>query len=494
MIDKDLSNLKNDLPDYNIDDYKNGIYQKYKKPKNTRRFYFSKVAFISIIFIMLAFIIGLSVNTVKVEAKEYQNAVEFFKSNELSLDGLTRYEIKEIYKDITTNKFEYKKTGEVIVESIKSKVSGYSIEIDNISSSELTSVWELWEELRKQEQNPITGVYYKYDEYMVVNNEQELDCTKYIFTKYEDGKKCWNLDIYYSIDGYIEKENYLIVYGKQLFYYSTRYPSKTYITKISTDGKIVWQQEFEDSNRFYKIIINNDNSLTAFANKTFQTDYLKIYNLNSNGIITDNFENNFNNYRIENIIKLKEYYLVYLEDRDLNTKFVKINFDGTLEFEISYYDEKYRYFFNDVIEFGGQVYLSAYSLPYFDFDNMYYGRGETIGILDTIFELVKKHELITDEYILSLFKNHYKAVLFICDNNNGDLKTFYSVDSAIGSSFIIENNNLIWNVEYFESMMYSPATSSFTFGGVTRIYNYIYDDKGQFIGINKLDQLKVFRR
>lgn len=492
MIDKELSELKNDLPDYNIDEYKNEIYQKFNNKKNTRKIYFPKIAFVSIVLIMFISIIGLSTYAIKVEVKEYQNAVDFFEANELSLDGLTRYEIKEIYKDITTNKFEYKKTGEVIVESIKSKVPGYSIEIDNVSSSELTSVWELWDKLRKQEANPITGVYYDYDSYIVENDNHTLDCTKYIFTKYEDGKECWNLDIYYTIDGYIEKDNYLLVYGDQLHYYSTEYAKKTYITKVSTEGEIIWEKEFDDSNRFYKIFVNNDDSITAFTNKTYQTTYLKIYNLNSNGVIIDSPENYFEDCRLENIVKLKDYYLVYLEDRDLNAKFAKINFDGKLESEISYHDEKYRYFFNDMIEYEGQVYLSAYAFPYFE--DTYYGWGEIRDILDTIYKLEEKHEIVTDEYVLDLFKNHYKAVLFICDNNTSDLKTFYSVDSAIGSNFILGNNNLIWNVEYFESMMYSPATSSFTFGGVTRVYNYIYNDKGQFIGINKSDELRVFRR
>ena len=492
MIDKELSELKKDLPEYNIDNYKSGIYTKYNNKKNTRKIYFPKIAFVSIVLIMFISIIGLSTYAIKVEAQEYQNAVDFFEANELSLDGLTRYEIKEIYKDITTNKFEYKKTGEVIVESIKSKVPGYSIEIDTASSNELISVWELWDKLRKQEENPITGVYYDYDSYIVENDNHTLDCTKYIFTKYEDGKECWNLDIYYEIDGYIERDDYLIVYGSQLSYYSTEYAKKTYITKVSTHGVIVWQQEFNDSNLFYRIFINNDDSITVLTNKTYNITYLKIYNLNLNGVIIDGFENNFNDYQIENVVKLKEYYLIYLEDRNLNTKFVKINFDGTIEHEISYHDEKYRYFFTDMIEFEGQIYLSAYSIPYIE--DTQWGRGEIRDILDTVYKLEEKHETVTDEYVLDLFKNHYKAVLFICDNNTSDLKTFYSVDFAIGSNFILENNNLIWNVEYFESMMYSPATSSFTFGGVTQVYNYMYDEKGHFVGINKTDELRVFRR
>ena len=492
MIDKELSELKKDLPEYNIDNYKSGIYTKYSNKKNTRKIYFPKLAFISIILIMFISIIGLSTYAIKVEAQEYQNAVDFFEANELSLDGLTRYEIKEIYKDITTNKFEYKKTGEVIVESIKNKIPGYSIEIDNASSSNLISVWELWDSLRKQDENPITGVYYDYDSYIVENDNHTLDCTKYIFTKYEDGKECWSLDIFYSIDGYIEKDNYLLVYGNQLFYYSTEYGEKTFITKVSTDGKIIWQQEFDDSIRIYDISLNSNDSITAFINKSRQRTYLKIYNLNPDGVIIDSFENYFQDYQVENVVKLEDYYLVYLKDRNLNTKFVKINFDGSLEYEITYHDEKYRYFFTDMIEFNGEVYLSAYALPYFD--DTIYGWGEIKGILDIIRKLEKKHETVTDEYVLDLFKNHYKAVLFICDSNTSDLKTFYSVDSAIGSNFILENNNLIWNVEYFESMMYSPATSSFTFGGVTQVYNYMYDEKGQFVGVNKTDELRVFRR
>lgn len=489
MIDKELYELKKDLPEYNIDNYKSGIYTKYNNKKNTKKIYFPKLAFISIILIMFISIIGLSTYAIKVEAKEYKNAINFFEANELSLDGLTRYEIKEIYKDITTNKFEYKKTGEVIVGSIKSKVPGYSIEINSVPSGELINVWELWDKIRKQEQNSINRVYYKYESYRVVNDDSTVDYTKCIFTKYEDGKECWSLDIFYSIDGYIEKDNYLIVYGKQLSYYAGGNAKKTYITKINTDGSIIWQKEFENSNRFYRIIINDDDSLNVFTNKTAIPAYLKIYNLNSNGEILESFENYFVDYNVKNVAKLKEYYLVYLEDRYLNTKFIKISFDGTIELEINYHDEKYRYLFTNMIEFDGKVYLSAYSIPYFDISS--YGRGEVGYLLDQIHKI--GYSSITDEDVLSLFKNYYKAVLFMCDNN-GNLETFYSVDSAVGSDFIIENNSLIWNVEYFESMMYSPATSSFQFGGVTRVYNYIYNEKGHFVGINKTDELKEFRK
>ena len=81
MIDKELSELKKNLPEYNIDNYKSGIYTKYSNKKNTRKIYFPKLAFISIILIMFISIIGLSTYAINVEAQEYQNAVDFFETN-----------------------------------------------------------------------------------------------------------------------------------------------------------------------------------------------------------------------------------------------------------------------------------------------------------------------------------------------------------------------------------------------------------------------------
>ena len=195
MIDKDLSKLNKDLPNYNIDDYKNGIYQKYNNKKNAKKIYFQKLAFVSITFIIFISIIVLGTYAIKVEAKEYQNAVEFFEANELSLDGLTRYEIKEIYKDITTNKFEYEKTGEVIVESIKNKVPGYSIEKDNVSSSEITSVWELWEKIRDLEENPTPKVHYDYNSYNIINANHLFQYIHQLCNKYLNSNILFHLHI-----------------------------------------------------------------------------------------------------------------------------------------------------------------------------------------------------------------------------------------------------------------------------------------------------------
>ena len=52
MIDKELSELKKDLPEYNIDNYKSGIYTKYNNKKNTRKIYFPKIALLCLTMVL----------------------------------------------------------------------------------------------------------------------------------------------------------------------------------------------------------------------------------------------------------------------------------------------------------------------------------------------------------------------------------------------------------------------------------------------------------
>ena len=66
---------------------------------------------------------GFSGYAFAAEVKEYRAAVAFFAENALSAEGLTRGEIKNVYRDITTGKFSYEKTAEVIAKS----VGGYEL-------------------------------------------------------------------------------------------------------------------------------------------------------------------------------------------------------------------------------------------------------------------------------------------------------------------------------------------------------------------------------
>ena len=66
------------------------------------------------------------------EVKEYNDAVRFFDQYALSTDGLSRGDIKEVYKDISTNSFTNDKTVYVIVSNCSPDIlSNYTAPDEN---------------------------------------------------------------------------------------------------------------------------------------------------------------------------------------------------------------------------------------------------------------------------------------------------------------------------------------------------------------------------
>lgn len=506
MIDKELNELANEIPEYNIDEYKNGIYEKFNN-KPIKTIHYSKYIIISIILLLLlTSFISINAYNIHVEAEEYQTAVDFFEEYDLPLEGLSRTEIKEIYKDITTNKFNYDKTGEVIVECIKTKVPGYNIEIEDMDQSEIKNTWYYWNELLKQQNEPDKptntlpetnlptnslpeiNIYYKYESFFTEFENNTIDLTKYIFKKYEDDSVLWSLDLSYRIDGYEVYEDYLFIYGRQLSYYSTEYAKIAYLTKVDNDGNIIWQQEFADSSKIFNIIVE-ENNINVFVNRTYQNNYIQMYSLDNDGNVLFNSEKNNCKDNIEKISKISDFYLIYLKDEELNPKFLIMNDVGVIEKELSISDDNYKYIFTDILEYNGNIYLSSYSIP-IDTDSTIHNE---VGSIDKVLQDIPNNE-ITNSYVLSLIKANYKAVLFICDKNSGELNTFYSIDDCLGSDIKIKNGNIIWEVEYFQSMLYTPYISSYIFSGVTQVYNYTFDTSNQLISSTKTEELREFYR
>lgn len=62
MIDKELSELKNDIPNIDIKDFKSGVHKKYNNKKSTKTVYFPKIAFVSLVVLLAVCIpIGIKV-------------------------------------------------------------------------------------------------------------------------------------------------------------------------------------------------------------------------------------------------------------------------------------------------------------------------------------------------------------------------------------------------------------------------------------------------
>ena len=66
----------------------------------------------------LVLMAGVAFGALAAEAKEYTAAAAFFADNGLSMEGLSRADVKAVYRDINTERFTYDKTAEVIQRAV----------------------------------------------------------------------------------------------------------------------------------------------------------------------------------------------------------------------------------------------------------------------------------------------------------------------------------------------------------------------------------------
>jgi hypothetical protein len=135
-----------------------------------------------------------------------------------------------------------------------------------------------------------------------------------------------------------------------------------------------------------------------------------------------------------------------------------------------------------MIEFGGNIYLSAYAMPKIDGkDQGAGGRWEIAAIVNDLFE----NDIweISDEELTPMVRENYTAILLVCEPSGGEPQEFYSVKGSLGGTLSVsDDGNLLWDVESIASATYSPYTSAFTIAGASYVFRYTFDDNGILIG------------
>lgn len=131
------------------------------------------------------------------EAKEYKAAVQFFNDYGMSTEGLTRGEIKEVYRDITTKSFTYSKTAEVIRNSISSdNIGGYEIVQDNPTPEDIENLWNYKNYTGGFIGATQTGVHYKYHSEYKEDESLGLEVhDKSYLEKYDGDNLLWSVSI-----------------------------------------------------------------------------------------------------------------------------------------------------------------------------------------------------------------------------------------------------------------------------------------------------------
>ena len=437
--------------------------------------------------LVLVTVITTATFMISAEAREYRDAIAFFEENGLSAEGLSRAEIKAVYRDITEKRFSYGKTAEVIQKA----VPGWEILQDEPTPEELAALWDknIW-------MNSITdkGISYRTDSTYVYDESRGFEVfEKSMLECYQDGKKIWTAEFRdFYVEGYARTKNGTAVWGSNLIM-TTSDRSYGWVAYVDRKGNIMWQRPLDHGfkSEYVASMLNNGDGTWAVISRG-DLKYLCLSYYDDAGNELSFHKTEVGNFGINNAAKLGDGYIVQLWNQFSGDTALlyKMDREGQITDSFAYEGDDCEYYITDLREFGGQVYLSAYTTPKQKDEG---GRHEIANILDYV--ISKKNWEISSEELTPLVRDNYTAVLLVCDPEGGTPKTFYSVKGSLGSRVSINTSGqLEWDVESITSTFFSPATSSFTIGGLCKVYRYVFDAEGHMISQSDTGETTPYRR
>jgi hypothetical protein len=448
----------------------------------------------------LVLLISGTTYTIAAEVKEYNEAVIFFKEYDLSTDGLSRGDIKKVYRDIKTRSFTYSKTAEVIEKSIsQSSVGGYEIFQDDPTPEDLENLWNYkningryWVQNVVKDKNNVSYKYYSEEKHENLGFDVH---EKSVFEKYVDNHLVWSVEFSdFRIENYAVLDGKIIVYGQSPIYSSLQY-RYAYIALIDHDGTILWETKLENGfkNEYIGAILPADERIVVFSRGDYKYLCLSEYDLNGNALSFHKTE--VGNYGIWNAAKLGDDYIVQLGSYTTDqSRIVKVSRDGVIMDSFAYGSDDSYYYITDMIEYNGCMYLSAYSVPVLENEeNNAGGRYDIAAVLNYIFDNQMLN--ISNEELTKLVRDNFTAVLLVCNPASGIPQEFYSVKGSLGGKLALsDSDKLSWDVESITNTFFSPGTSAFTIGGASYVYRYTFDENGTILSQEKTGEIAQFLR
>ena len=446
--------------------------------------------------------------------KEYKNALTFFYENELSTEGLTKNEIKEVYRDFYSQSFTNDLTTDVLLNSRPDVVRGYEITgdasewdttvPDTSLSDYKTPVYYEFEVLYtpiEDTLNPQTQTY-----------KERFD--KSIFTKYRNGEKVWEVSFTdFSINGYYgdpESETEpILVYGT-VPYTADIDDSVATLLALDADGNLLWkviQNNATGYDRIDKILSHPDGSYTAFGRCGYTGDNfdnaLTVNKYDKNG--TQLFANTIDirDHVIPNVALTGSGYLVHLSSYVTieYSRILMLDSEGNLLRDFRYESEENDFFISDLCEYNGTVYISGYSTPKAPEEYRNYMMRDLYAIVDNIHSFDNRDKYVnnsfTKEELLSMFRDQFTAVLLVCGPDAGTPQEFYSVAGSLGDEVYVTGDSVCWFTKDIIDSSYSATVEVDSMGWVTttnpkyavlcRFYANIFNADGTFKEQKKLD-------
>lgn len=436
---------------------------------------------------------GATVYATVAEARDYAAAITFFNAHNLPLDGLSRSEVKHVYRDISTGTFSFGKTAAVITSS----VSGYDLFQAEPTPEDLAALWQV---KNGNHTGPAflpgqdDGVTYRISYTERLDEKLGFNVTdQSMIQKMVDGQPVWEASFKHRwLDSYAVLGDAVVVYG-QTPTWSSEQTAYAWLALVDNDGRICWQHVMDNGfkQEYIGAVLPDEDGLAVFSRGNLEVFCLSRFDLA--GSRTHFSQTKIGNYGIRNAARLGDGYLVQLLDYAQGDRLIQVARDGTLADAYTYGSEDENYFIADMVAFAGQVCLSAYAVPRMAEDLPRTSHYEVGPVLEKIF--ASKNFEISNQELTRLVRDNYTALLLLCDPESGEPRVFYSVAGSLGAALSLnENGELVWEVESITDTFLSMATSSFTIGGASTVYRYTFDAAGTLLSQEKTGIAAPFRK
>ncbi len=417
---------------------------------------------------------GFGIYAYAAEVKAYNEAVEFFEENGLSTEGLSRSDIKAVYKDITTRSFTYSKTAEVIADSISTdRVGGYEILQETPTPEDVARLWDYSTETYMEFSPPQNGIHYRrYIEFGKYND-------KYFIQQYEGDNLLWSIPVPSLTYG-----GYVVVFDGLMIY------SGNTVKKVDINGNELWSKNiggmFGDD-IIKDVVADPEGTYTVFSHwkgvlslTRYSADGEKIYSHQTE--IGDRFV--FNAARFGNGYRIC---LGNYSDKERNEVTI-LDYDGNITGSFICESEDSYYYINDMLEYNGKLYMSAHCVPKLEDESKNAGkRYEMAKVMNDLFD--NNIWEITNEEFTPMVRENLTAILLVYDSEMGSPQEFYSVKGGIGGMLSLSTDGLlVWDVESVADAYYTPGSSFATVNATCCVYRYVFDPLGWIISCEKTSE------
>ena len=469
-------------------------------------------------------------------AKEYNEAIGFFNANQLPTEGLSRKEIREVYRSIKVEHLSQSGEGIVSVGQYSFDVSGIELSEHPASETDFAALWKqhrldsVPESEEEYTAETYGGLLKLYDDGVHDISRQEYGEGDYsvgtaILERYRRSTEEWQCRTdYCTVDAFEVFDDCVISVGRR-----GNDPARG----IGVIGKFDEKSDgfhsvgnLLDSRRTFSILEDDDRNYVLFAAEGgYDTDGYRIWMLRFSKyylhLISETAIDCPAGYYPVRAVRFGTGYAVLLQaafldwmesNGDMTRQIVAfIDAEGrltgtapaaldavareTLEARvteelapddpaalISVDLEDSCFVIVDMLEYRGKLYFSGYALPrggytQFDEPNPSSHHDE---IMPLVMQMLGSDP--SEEEFTALLRANYTALLLEYDPAGGQPTAFALEAGALGNSLREdESGRLVWNICSLGRAVFSPFTSAYTVLGYASVFEYRFTASGAVI-------------